>query len=75
MDRLRGILTGTSAAKDNRGANPEEYEPLRASSDDVREIGDIAEEERETYKANEVPFSWFEYTIFALVGVAMLWAW
>ncbi|KAF3770522.1 hypothetical protein M406DRAFT_59507 [Cryphonectria parasitica EP155] len=23
----------------------------------------------------DVPFSWFEYTIFALLGVAMLWAW
>lgn len=23
----------------------------------------------------EVPFSWLEYSIFALLGVAMLWAW
>jgi equilibrative nucleoside transporter 1/2/3 len=26
-------------------------------------------------EAEEVPFSWVEYTIFALLGVAMLWSW
>lgn len=75
MDRIRSILTGHSAAKNNHNTHPEEYEPLRTSSDDVRQSGNTSESESETYKANEAPFSWFEYTIFALVGVAMLWAW
>jgi hypothetical protein len=26
-------------------------------------------------KVGEEPFSWFEYSIFVLLGVAMLWAW
>ena len=26
-------------------------------------------------KPSEEPFSWFEYSIFVLLGVAMLWAW
>ena len=25
--------------------------------------------------SDEVPFSWVEYSIFTLLGVAMLWAW
>lgn len=75
MDRLRGILSGPNRTKDTRDANPDEYEPLRTSGDDNVEAEDTPEVERETYEAAEVPFSWFEYTIFALVGVAMLWAW
>lgn len=81
MDRLRGILSGRDRTKTTRDANPDEYEPLRTSGDDGVEAGDTPEverereRERETYEAAEVPFSWFEYTIFALVGVAMLWAW
>lgn len=75
MDRLRAIFTGRSGTKDSRDANPDEYEPLRTSGDDVLEAGTSPEVEDETYEAAEVPFSWFEYTIFALVGVAMLWAW
>lgn len=77
MDRLRAIFTGRSGAKDARDANPDEYEPLRTSGDDVLEAAASpeVEGEGEAYEAAEVPFSWFEYTIFALVGVAMLWAW
>jgi equilibrative nucleoside transporter 1/2/3 len=26
-------------------------------------------------KHGEEPFSWFEYSIFVLLGIAMLWAW
>jgi solute carrier family 29 (equilibrative nucleoside transporter), member 1/2/3 len=26
-------------------------------------------------KLGEEPFSWFEYSIFVLLGIAMLWAW
>lgn len=77
MDRLRAIFTGRSGTKDARDANPDEYEPLRTSGDDVLEAEAATSPEvgDETYETAEVPFSWFEYTIFALVGVAMLWAW
>ncbi|CAN8096285.1 unnamed protein product [Discula destructiva] len=75
MDRIRSILSSRTAAKDTRDVDPDEYEPLRTSSDDVVEAPETAGGEGEAYKAVEVPFSWFEYTIFALVGMAMLWAW
>lgn len=66
MERIRGIFSSTN--KDDRDA---EYEPLRASGDDDRQD----EVPVEAHGMGEAPFSWFEYTIFALVGVAMLWAW
>lgn len=80
MDRLRRLLSGSSTAKNTRDANSDEYEPLRTSGDDVdaeeTANGDgQGERGGEVYKTAEVPFSWFEYTIFTLVGVAMLWAW
>lgn len=78
MDRLRSLLNGGSPAKNTAT----EYEPLRTSGDDVVEAettaqgdGDAEGGAGEAYKTAEVPFSWFEYTIFTLVGVAMLWAW
>lgn len=75
MDRLRAIFTGRSGTKDTRDANPDEYEPLRTSGDHVVEAVDGTEGDDDAVVAVEVPFSWLEYTIFALVGVAMLWAW
>lgn len=78
MNRIRTILSGRSAAvKDTRDANPDEYEPLRTSTDNVRDTENASEGagDGETSKPAEAPFSWLEYTIFALVGVAMLWAW
>ncbi|ROW17778.1 hypothetical protein VPNG_00888 [Cytospora leucostoma] len=68
MDRLKGILTGRNGNKDGHDANSDEYEPLRTSGDDVRDEEAAADE-------GETPFSWFEYSIFVLIGVAMLWAW
>ncbi|KAH8890795.1 hypothetical protein GQ53DRAFT_746982 [Thozetella sp. PMI_491] len=48
-------------------ASAEEYEPL---TDDSQTL------EGSTYeREDENPFSWFEYFIFAVLGVAMLWAW
>lgn len=78
MDRLRTIFTARSGNKDTRDADPGEYEPLRTSGDHVVDTRDSAEGEDDNDEAAvsvEAPFSWFEYTIFALVGVAMLWAW
>lgn len=79
MDRLRSILTGDSGPRDSHPPNPAEYEPLHASRNDAIEAGDLAydgdSDADVLNKTVETPFSWFEYTIFALLGVAMLWAW
>lgn len=75
MDRLRAIFNARRGAKDTRDADPGEYEPLRTSGDHVVDDGDRTEGDGEGAVSVEVPFSWFEYIIFALVGVAMLWAW
>lgn len=76
MDRLRHFLTGRGGPKDI-DANPDEYEPLHTSSDDLVEAGDTIQDEGQgaTGTTTDSPFSWFEYMIFLLVGVAMLWAW
>ncbi|KAG6353474.1 hypothetical protein INS49_005655 [Diaporthe citri] len=74
MDRLKGMLYRRGGAKDDRDADPDEYAPLRDSGDDASESGDISDD-GELFDTTEVPFSWFEYAIFAMVGVAMLWAW
>lgn len=59
MERIKFFF---SAAK----VNPDEYEPLTDERSSTLE-GSIYE--------GETPFSWIEYSIFALIGVAMLWAW
>lgn len=74
MDRIKGLFRGRHGNKDGRDTDPAEYEPLRTSGDDVAEEAQ-QEGQEGGYATAAVPFSWFEYTIFALVGVAMLWAW
>ncbi|KAG8165810.1 hypothetical protein KVR01_004362 [Diaporthe batatas] len=74
MDRLKGMLYRRGEAKDGRDADPDEYAPLRDPGDDASETGYISDD-GELLDATEVPFSWVEYAIFAMVGVAMLWAW
>ncbi|KAJ4304335.1 hypothetical protein N0V88_001948 [Collariella sp. IMI 366227] len=59
MDRIRAFFAPAKAS-------PEEYEPL-TDDDSVTLEGSIHEA--------EASFSWIEYSIFALIGVAMLWAW
>jgi equilibrative nucleoside transporter 1/2/3 len=59
MERIKSIFAPAKAS-------PDEYEPL-TDDDSLTLEGSICEE--------EAPFSWIEYSIFALIGVAMLWAW
>ena len=47
-----------------------EYEPLTND-----EEATALEGSTQLDGQHELPFSWFEYSIFALLGVAMLWAW
>ncbi|KAK0630724.1 nucleoside transporter-domain-containing protein [Bombardia bombarda] len=60
MDRIKSIFAPSKASE-------EEYEPLTPDSESI-------EGSTVTYD-DDAPFSWIEYSIFALVGVAMLWAW
>lgn len=60
MDRLRAIF---------QQKEPEqEYEPLHSGANDT-------EASSQDGVKQEIPFSWFEYSVFMLLGVAMLWAW
>jgi equilibrative nucleoside transporter 1/2/3 len=63
MDKMRSILP--------QPVTEQEYAPLRDNGDD---------EEDDTMLAisptrDDGPFSWLEYVVFLLLGVAMLWAW
>ncbi len=70
MDRIKSIFTPPKALNDS------EYERLADGftdtfTDESETLeGSVYEEDVE-----ESPFSWIEYSIFALIGVAMLWAW
>ncbi|KAK5990154.1 Nucleoside transporter FUN26-like protein [Cladobotryum mycophilum] len=50
----------------------DDYQSL---SDDAEDGHRSSEDEALLGEMEEVPFSWFEYTIFCFLGVAMLWAW
>jgi solute carrier family 29 (equilibrative nucleoside transporter), member 1/2/3 len=62
MDRIRNAFKPKQA-----------YEPLPAHDD--RDADDGTDYEEEGAAVEESPFSWVEYSIFLLMGVAMLWAW
>lgn len=72
MDSLRRLL-GKPPARE------QEYQPVADDGPpDSPGPGPCANSRRGSYdeRAEEaVPFSWLEYGIFALLGVAMLWAW
>ncbi|KAG7124962.1 Nucleoside transporter FUN26 like protein [Verticillium longisporum] len=61
MDRIRDLFR----QKDAR----DEYSPI-IEHDNPMEGTALLEDD-----GQGVPFSWFEYSIFALLGMAMLWAW
>jgi equilibrative nucleoside transporter 1/2/3 len=60
MERMRKLFSGD-------GAPDHSYEPLEGGSElpDGNRIDDMASQK----------FSWTAYSVFALLGVAMLWAW
>ncbi len=74
LDRVRALFN-----KDN----VQNYEPLSDTStldeDVLRPVmftTDPENDDAEQTKTDEgEPFSWFEYSIFLLLGIAMLWAW
>ncbi|OTA93291.1 hypothetical protein M434DRAFT_395704 [Hypoxylon sp. CO27-5] len=62
MDRVRSFFKKGEDVQ-------EEYEPLNEES----RLSEAYLEQPEEH--DDIPFSWIEYSIFALLGVAMLWAW
>jgi equilibrative nucleoside transporter 1/2/3 len=76
IDKVRALFRKSDAEQT--------YEPLSDSStidEDVRRPVIFVpegphEQDAEQDKTDEgEPFSWFEYSIFLLLGIAMLWAW
>jgi equilibrative nucleoside transporter 1/2/3 len=60
MDRIRSLFV--------KPAEEQEYEPVGDDTED-------GDDETLTSLHEGVPFSWLEYMVFLLLGVAMLWAW
>ncbi|ETI28568.1 hypothetical protein G647_01018 [Cladophialophora carrionii CBS 160.54] len=57
-----------------RSRSRQEYQPVRGDTDADRD-DESARDGSEAAPTIEAPFSWVEYMIFLLLGVAMLWAW
>ncbi|KIY01529.1 uncharacterized protein Z520_03081 [Fonsecaea multimorphosa CBS 102226] len=51
----------------------QEYQPIRGDAE--RDDESIQDGPEEDTVVPETPFSWLEYAIFVLLGIAMLWAW
>ncbi|KAK2679803.1 Equilibrative nucleoside transporter [Fusarium oxysporum f. sp. vasinfectum] len=65
MERVRKAL-----GRQHSSTSTSEYEPLTGTEEATPLEGSTVLEGQ-----HELPFSWIEYSIFALLGVAMLWAW
>lgn len=65
IERLRATLRSQKARGD-------EYEQL-VGRDDEGGVDDITLQE--ALALEEKPFSWVEYGVFLILGIAMLWAW
>lgn len=53
-----------------RLSSASEYEPLTGPEEATTLEGSAVLDGQD-----ETPFSWMEYSVFAILGVAMLWAW
>ncbi|KAL1903300.1 hypothetical protein Sste5346_000585 [Sporothrix stenoceras] len=76
MDKLRQMFAKKDAG-DGPGYEPVSDERMPLALEDDRHSGyasSLMEGELED-DVDAAPFSWFEYSIFVLIGVAMLWAW
>jgi equilibrative nucleoside transporter 1/2/3 len=66
MDRLRDTLKKFFGSEKSGGVDAS-YQPLEGGSEGVD--GEPIE------YPNQQEFSWIDYSIFMLLGIAMLWAW
>lgn len=71
IDKVRNLFRKSADVE-------QEYEPLDSDANTLDEEGRrpvlILPEDEEGGGQSE-PFSWLEYSIFLLLGIAMLWAW
>ncbi len=79
LDRVRNLIRKSDADQDyeaidteNEGYVEDVRRPILVVSDARDRYSEDNDEEGE---AQGEPFSWFEYSIFILLGVVMLWAW
>ena len=70
MDRLRRLLGRRSTPRSSQ-----EYERLAEDTSELENSDVLDHYDNYDGGEEEVPFSWFEYAIFVLLGMAMLWAW
>lgn len=66
IERLRATLRSQKVRGD-------EYEQLVGREDEEGGADDITLQE--ALSLEEKPFSWVEYVVFLILGIAMLWAW
>jgi equilibrative nucleoside transporter 1/2/3 len=60
LDRVRSLF--------KQPADDQEYEPLQTGVEDQDDVTPAG-------APKDIPFSWLEYFVFMLLGIAMLWAW
>jgi equilibrative nucleoside transporter 1/2/3 len=65
IDRLRATL--------GKAVNGDEYQQLVVQDEEDVRSSDITLQE--ALALEETPFSWIEYGVFLVLGIAMLWAW
>ncbi|CAK7208271.1 hypothetical protein SBRCBS47491_000035 [Sporothrix bragantina] len=77
MDQIRKMFTKKRDAGDESSYAPvrDERMPLALEEEDQSSYCSSLREGELEDDAGASPFSWFEYSIFVLIGVAMLWAW
>ncbi|KLU83960.1 nucleoside transporter [Magnaporthiopsis poae ATCC 64411] len=70
MDRLRRLFSrgGKSPSRDGQA-----YEPLPDDGEGSAPF--LRRDTDDEHDGHDIPFSWVEYSIFTMLGVAMLWAW
>jgi equilibrative nucleoside transporter 1/2/3 len=69
MDRLRGAL------KKAQPANDQEYERITENEHEHEERDGEGDDSTLAPSIDDTPFSWLEYGVFLMLGIAMLWAW
>jgi solute carrier family 29 (equilibrative nucleoside transporter), member 1/2/3 len=69
------LQTVTNMDRVKRFFQPEPEQPYEPIQDDIHDDGESTVGDGSDSGTQERTFSWMEYFIFMLLGVAMLWAW
>lgn len=73
----RNLLSRVFPSSTDPEYEPVENDELLRGTDGTGNTPDgiVSREEQEGLNSIKKPFSWHDYTVFLLLGVAMLWAW